>query len=97
MLKCTLCYHENPRNIECIVDNSCLARLLLLLQIEGAFMMGVGMILHEEVVVDDTSGRLMTDSTWTYKIPGVGDMPQVSHHTPIHASCCSCCDCLGFL
>ena len=30
----------------------------------------------EEVVVDEASGRLLTDSTWTYKIPTPDLTPQ---------------------
>ena len=39
------------------------------LQVEGAFVFGLGMMTTEEVVIDPNSGRLLTDSTWTYKIP----------------------------
>lgn len=33
-------------------------------------------MLCEEVVVDPSSGRLLTDSTWTYKIPTPDLIPQ---------------------
>lgn len=56
-------------------------RLLLLLspplQIEGAFMMGVGHVLHEEVVEDEQTGRNVTNTTWEYKPPGLAELPQV--------------------
>mmetsp|Transcript_18171 Transcript_18171/g.43734 ORF Transcript_18171/g.43734 Transcript_18171/m.43734 type:complete len:1270 (-) Transcript_18171:138-3947(-) len=46
-------------------------------QAEGAFVMGLGYYLSEEVIIDDT-GRLFTDGTWEYKPPFVGDVPQMN-------------------
>ena len=45
-------------------------------QIEGAFVQGMGWLTIEELKWDD-QGRLLTHSPDTYKIPAVGDMPQV--------------------
>jgi len=36
-------------------------------QVEGAFVMGLGAMLSEDVAVDESSGRLLSDSTWKYK------------------------------
>lgn len=44
-------------------------------QVEGAFVFGLGMMTTEEVVIDSKSGRLLTDSTWTYKIPTAPCVP----------------------
>ncbi|KAK9835884.1 hypothetical protein WJX74_010187 [Apatococcus lobatus] len=44
-------------------------------QVEGAFVFGLGMMTTEEVVVDPRTGRLLTDSTWTYKIPTAPCVP----------------------
>jgi len=33
---------------------------------------GLGMMLSEDVKIDSATGRLLSDSTWTYKIPGAG-------------------------
>lgn len=44
-------------------------------QIEGAFMMGVGFWLTERLEYDRQSGELLTNRTWTYKIPGARDIP----------------------
>ena len=46
-----------------------------LLQVEGAFVFGLGMMTTEEVVIDPKTGRLLTDSTWTYKIPTAPCVP----------------------
>jgi len=45
-------------------------------QIEGGFVQGMGWLTTEELKWDD-QGRLLTHSPDTYKIPAVGDTPQV--------------------
>ena len=45
-------------------------------QIEGGFIQGMGWLTMEELKWDD-QGCLLTHSPDTYKIPAVGDMPQV--------------------
>eukprot|EP00879_Flechtneria_rotunda_P018406 GHRR01019308.1.p1 GENE.GHRR01019308.1~~GHRR01019308.1.p1 ORF type:complete len:164 (+),score=51.65 GHRR01019308.1:820-1311(+) len=45
-------------------------------QVEGAFVMGLGVVLSEEVTVDDTTGQHLSNSTWTYKIPTPDLIPQ---------------------
>jgi xanthine dehydrogenase molybdopterin-binding subunit B len=45
-------------------------------QVEGGFVQGMGWLTTEELKWDDV-GRLLTHSPDTYKIPSVGDMPQV--------------------
>jgi xanthine dehydrogenase large subunit len=49
-------------------------------QVEGGFVQGMGWLTTEELVWDD-QGRLLTHSPDTYKIPAVGDMPQVFNVT----------------
>ncbi|XP_052742295.1 uncharacterized protein LOC112057810 [Bicyclus anynana] len=44
-------------------------------QIEGAFIMGLGYWTSEKTVYDDKTGKLLTDRTWTYKPPGIKDIP----------------------
>ncbi|XP_028176684.1 xanthine dehydrogenase 1-like [Ostrinia furnacalis] len=44
-------------------------------QIEGSFAMGLGYWTSEHLVYDDSSGDLLTDRTWTYKPPGIKDIP----------------------
>ncbi|CAH8390733.1 unnamed protein product [Eruca vesicaria subsp. sativa] len=44
-------------------------------QIEGAFVQGLGFFMLEEYITD-SEGRLLTDSTWTYKIPTVDTIPR---------------------
>jgi xanthine dehydrogenase large subunit len=45
-------------------------------QVEGGFVQGAGWLTHEELCWDD-KGRLLTDGPATYKIPAIGDMPEV--------------------
>ena len=51
-------------------------------QIEGGFVQGMGWLTTEELKWDD-QGRLLTHSPDTYKIPSVGDMPQIFNVTPL--------------
>lgn len=46
-----------------------------MLQIEGAFIMGVGFWTSEHLIYDRQTGRLLTNRTWNYYIPQVKDIP----------------------
>ena len=45
-------------------------------QIEGGFVQGAGWLTHEELRWDN-KGRLLTDGPATYKIPAIGDVPEI--------------------
>lgn len=44
-------------------------------QAEGAFVMGLGFFLRENLVQSTETGQLFTDGTWEYKIPCAQDIP----------------------
>lgn len=44
-------------------------------QAEGAFLMGLGHVLRERVLIDTNTAKLESDGTWEYKIPCYRDVP----------------------
>lgn len=46
-----------------------------MLQIEGAFVQGIGFFMLEEYLTD-SKGLIISDSTWTYKIPSLDTIPR---------------------
>ncbi|XP_012937306.2 xanthine dehydrogenase [Aplysia californica] len=46
-------------------------------QLEGGFVMGLGLFLLEDLTFDPSTGRLLNDGTWEYKIPLTKDLPIV--------------------
>ena len=46
-------------------------------QINGGIIMGMGYALYEERVMDDLSGVVLNPNFETYKLPGIGDVPEI--------------------
>lgn len=46
-----------------------------LVQIEGAFVQGLGFFMLEEYLTN-TDGLVITDGTWNYKIPTIDTIPK---------------------
>lgn len=49
-------------------------------QCEGAVVQGVGYALFEERRLDPATGRVLTDNLEDYRIPGIGDTPEITVH-----------------
>lgn len=45
-------------------------------QVEGSFVFGLGYFLYEHLKYDMSTGKILTNNTWTYKIPGALDIPE---------------------
>ncbi|CAG7830304.1 unnamed protein product [Allacma fusca] len=45
-------------------------------QVEGSFVMGLGWLLSEKIILDENTGELLTDRTWNYKPPTAKDLPE---------------------
>ncbi|GFR46181.1 hypothetical protein Agub_g7710, partial [Astrephomene gubernaculifera] len=45
-------------------------------QVEGAFVQGMGMMLHEKALYDGGTGALVHNSTWNYKVPAAACAPE---------------------
>lgn len=43
-------------------------------------MQGVGHVMTEEVIEDEVTGSNLSDTTWTYKPPGIAELPKVRDH-----------------
>jgi xanthine dehydrogenase YagR molybdenum-binding subunit len=46
-------------------------------QCEGAIIQGIGYALYEQRHVDPTTGIVLTDNLEDYRIPGIGDTPEI--------------------
>jgi len=44
-------------------------------QVEGAYVMGVGLFCNEEQTYDPNTGELLNNNTWNYKPPSYADIP----------------------
>lgn len=55
-------------------------------QIEGSFVQGLGFFMLEEYI-EDPEGLLLTDSTWTYKIPTVDTIPKQFNVEILNGGC----------
>ncbi|KAL5273166.1 hypothetical protein ACFFRR_000119 [Megaselia abdita] len=55
---------------------ACLSPNIDVGQVEGAFVMGLGYFLYEDLKYDMQTGKILTNNSWTYKIPGALDIPE---------------------
>ncbi|MGW7436769.1 molybdopterin-dependent oxidoreductase [Streptomyces sp. NPDC054849] len=49
-------------------------------QCEGAVVQGIGYALYEERRTDPVTGRVLTENLEDYRIPGIGDTPEITVH-----------------
>ncbi|MFE0703165.1 molybdopterin-dependent oxidoreductase [Streptomyces sp. NPDC058872] len=56
------------------------ARSLAVSQCQGAIVQGIGYALYEERITDPSTGVVLTDNLEDYRIPGIGDTPEIEIH-----------------
>jgi CO/xanthine dehydrogenase Mo-binding subunit/aerobic-type carbon monoxide dehydrogenase small subunit (CoxS/CutS family) len=49
-------------------------------QVRGAVIQGIGWALYEERALDPATGRVLTAGLEDYRIPGIGDVPEIDLH-----------------
>ncbi|CAI5472142.1 unnamed protein product, partial [Closterium sp. Yama58-4] len=59
-------------------------------QVEGAFVQGQGYFTTEEVLVDEATGKLLSDGTWAYKVPSFDTVPRQLNVSLLHATANKC-------
>ena len=66
------------KKITCVQDGGLIvSKLTCESQVNGGIIMGIGYALYEERVMDRTSGVVLNPNLETYKIPNLGDMPEI--------------------
>lgn len=62
--------------------------LLVEAQMEGSLVQGIGLALTEDFVIDPATGRVLSDSLLTYRLPTTMDVPDMENllvEDPLHA------------
>jgi xanthine dehydrogenase YagR molybdenum-binding subunit len=66
------------KKITCVQDGGLImSKLTCESQVNGGIIMGIGYALYEERVMDRTSGVVLNPNFETYKIPALGDIPDI--------------------
>jgi xanthine dehydrogenase YagR molybdenum-binding subunit len=66
------------KKIVCVQDGGLIvSKLTCESQVNGGIIMGIGYALYEERVMDRTSGVVLNPNLETYKIPALGDIPEI--------------------
>src|SRR6185369_4972479 len=66
------------KKITCVQDGGLIvSKLTCESQVNGGIIMGIGYALYEERVMDRTSGVVLNPNLETYKIPALGDIPDI--------------------
>jgi xanthine dehydrogenase YagR molybdenum-binding subunit len=66
------------KKITCVQDGGLIiSKLTCESQVNGGIIMGIGYALYEERVMDRTSGVVLNPNLETYKIPALGDIPEI--------------------
>jgi xanthine dehydrogenase YagR molybdenum-binding subunit len=66
------------KKITCVQDGGMImSKLTCESQVNGGIIMGIGYALYEERIMDRTSGVVLNPNLETYKIPALGDIPEI--------------------
>lgn len=66
------------KKITCVQDGGLIvSKLTAESQVNGGIIMGIGYALYEERIMDELSGVVLNPNFETYKLPGIGDMPEI--------------------
>ncbi|CAI5973154.1 unnamed protein product [Closterium sp. NIES-65] len=55
-------------------------------QVEGAFVQGQGFFTTEEVLLEEATGKLLSDGTWAYKVPSFDTVPRQLNVSLLHGT-----------
>ncbi|CAI5527230.1 unnamed protein product, partial [Closterium sp. Naga37s-1] len=78
--------HACARHVHASLHPSTRTPLSFQQPVEGAFVQGQGFFTTEEVLVEEATGKLLSDGTWAYKVPSFDTVPRHLHVSLLHGT-----------